>query len=137
MAAKRKITISRKKKPVEVVEKPVETVVENEMEKVKVEVETKAPVEEEIVEKVEERKDADEILGEVWGSIITKPRWRIRFEAQMWAFPMFMVPEDIRRYLQSHWFTTEVYKKDKEWLEKHNVNMEIIEKLKKFLTERN
>lgn len=140
MAAKRKITINRKKKeekPVEIVEKPVETVVENEMEKIEIEVEVKAPVEEKTVEKITNEKDADEILGEVWGSIITKPRWRIKFEAQVWAYPMALVPEDIRRYLQSHWFTTEVYKKDKEWLEKHNVNMEMVQKLKDFLTERN
>jgi hypothetical protein len=47
-----------------------------------------------------------------------------------------MLPADIRSYLVSHGLTTEVYKKDKEWLEKHNVDMKMVEKLKKFLTER-
>ena len=65
MAAKRKITINRKKKPVEVVEKPVETVAENEMEKIEIEVEVKAPAEEKTVEKITKEKDAEEILGEV------------------------------------------------------------------------
>jgi hypothetical protein len=32
--------------------------------------------------------------------------------------------------------TTEVYKKSKEWLEKHNVDLKMVEKLKDFLTER-
>jgi hypothetical protein len=47
-----------------------------------------------------------------------------------------MLPEEIRRYLISHGLTSEVYKKDKEWLEKHNVDLEMVEKLKKFLTEK-
>lgn len=49
---------------------------------------------------------------------------------------MFKLPEDLRRYLVSKGLTTDVYKMDKEWLEKHNVDMEMIEKLKKFLTEK-
>ena len=49
---------------------------------------------------------------------------------------MFMLPEDIRRWLMSNGLTSDVYTKDKEWLEKHNVDMEMVEKLKKFLTER-
>jgi hypothetical protein len=62
--------------------------------------------------------------------------WRIKFEAQVAPYPMFMLPEDIRKYLIKKWFNSEIYKKDKEWLEKHNVDMEIVEKLKQFLTER-
>lgn len=47
-----------------------------------------------------------------------------------------MLPADIRRYLQSNGLSSDVFKKDKEWLEKHNVDMEMVDKLKKFLTER-
>jgi arsenate reductase-like glutaredoxin family protein len=47
-----------------------------------------------------------------------------------------MLPVEIKRYLQSHGFSSDLYKKDKEWLEKHNVDMEMVDKLKKFLTER-
>jgi hypothetical protein len=47
-----------------------------------------------------------------------------------------MLPEELRRWLMSNGLTTDVYKKDKEWLEKNNVDMEMVEKLKKFLTER-
>ena len=81
-------------------------------------------------------KQAQNIIGDVGGSKIVKPVWRIKFEAQVAPVPMFMLPEDIRRYLQSHWLSSDVFKKDKEWLEKHNVDMEMVEKLKKFLTER-
>jgi hypothetical protein len=76
------------------------------------------------------------VFGDVGGSKVVKPVWRIKFEAQVAPVPMFMLPVEIRKYLQSHWLSSDVFKKDKEWLEKHNVDMEMIEKLKKFLTER-
>jgi len=76
------------------------------------------------------------VIGEIGWTKVEKPVWRIKFEAQVAPYPMFMLPEEIRRYLISHGLTTDVYKKDKEWLEKHNVDMEIVEKLKQFLTER-
>ena len=81
-------------------------------------------------------KKAQKILGDVGGSVITKPQGRIRFEAQVAPVPMFMLPADIRLYLQSHGLSSDVYKRDKEWLEKHNVDMSMVDKLKKFLTER-
>lgn len=67
---------------------------------------------------------------------VEKPVWRIKFEAQVAPYPLFMLPEDIRKYLIRNGFTSNLYLKDKEWLEKHNVDMDIVEKLKKFLTER-
>ena len=81
-------------------------------------------------------KMAQKVLGDVGGSVITKPQGRIKFEAQVAPVPMFLLPADIRSYLQSHGFSSDLYKKDKEWLEKHNVDMEMVDKLKKFLTER-
>lgn len=85
---------------------------------------------------VDVEKQAQRIIWDVGGSVITKPQGRIRFEAQVAPVPMFLLPADIRSYLQSHGFSSDLYKKDKEWLEKHNVDMEMVDKLKKFLTER-
>lgn len=121
------------------------TVVENEISDVVDAVLNNVPVEEENVSENSEWKKVwftrrelkkDKVLWEIWGSVVTKPKWRIVFEAQVAPFPMFKLPEDIRRYLVSNGLTTDVYKMDKEWLEKHNVDMEMIEKLKKFLTEK-
>ena len=81
-------------------------------------------------------KQAQKVIGDVGGSVIAKPQWRIKFEAQVAPVPMFMLPVEIKRYLQSHGFSSDLYKKDKERLEKHNVDMEMVEKLKQFLTER-
>ena len=140
------------KKVEKTVEKVVEndtntgtTVVENEISDVVDAVLNNVPVEEENVSENSEWKKVwftrkelkkDKVLWEIWGSVVTKPKWRIVFEAQVAPFPMFKLPEDIRRYLVSKGLTTDVYKMDKEWLEKHNVDMEMIEKLKKFLTEK-
>lgn len=77
---------------------------------------------------------ANNVIWTVWENVVVKPKGQIRFEAQVAPLPMFMLPVDIRRYLQSHWFSSDIWRKDKEWLEKHNVDMEIVEKLKKFLT---
>ena len=121
------------------------TVVENEISDVVDAVLNNVPVEEENVSENSEWKKVwftrrelkkDKVLWEIWGSVVTKPKWRIVFEAQVAPFPMFKLPEDLRRYLVSKGLTTDVYKMDKEWLEKHNVDMEMIEKLKKFLTEK-
>ena len=81
-------------------------------------------------------KMAQKVLGDVGGSVIVKPQGRIKFEAQVAPVPMFMLPVEIRKYLQSHGFSSDLYKKDKERLEKHNVDMEMVDKLKKFLTEK-
>lgn len=140
------------KKSEKTVEKVVEnvtntgtTVVENEISDVVDAVLNNVPVEEENVSENSEWKKVwftrrelkkDKVLWEIWGSVVTKPKWRIVFEAQVAPFPMFKLPEDLRRYLISKGLTTDVYKMDKEWLEKHNVDMEMIEKLKKFLTEK-
>lgn len=119
MPAKRKIVIKKKPK----VEEP------------KVEIKEEDEVMEEVVEEVKKIQER-EVLGTIWWTEITKPKWRIVFEAQMWAYPMYMVPEEIRKYLQKKGLTTEVYKKSKEWLEKHHVDLEMVEKLKEFLTRR-
>lgn len=154
MAAKKSWRWTKKstKKSEKTVENVVEnvtntgtTVVENEISDVVDAVLNNVPVEEENVSENSEWKKVwftrrelkkDKVLWEIWGSVVTKPKWRIVFEAQVAPFPMFKLPEDLRRYLISKGLTTDVYKMDKEWLEKHNVDMEMVEKLKKFLTEK-
>lgn len=76
------------------------------------------------------------VIGSIWDSPVVKAKGRIKFEAQVAPMPMFKLPADIRQYLINNGFTSDVYKKDKEWLEKHNADMKMIEKLKNFLTER-
>lgn len=102
-------------------ETPVSSVIENELSDVK---------------EKKWKKSKDKIIWDVWWTVVAKPIGRIKFEAQVAPYPMFKLPADIREYLVKKGFTTEVYKKSKEWLEEHKVDMEMVEKLKKFLTEK-
>ena len=45
------------------------------------------------------------------------------------------LPQDIQRRLTNKWYGTNVYLQPKEWLERHHVNMEMVEKLKKFIND--
>lgn len=143
MPAKRKITIKKKVKEVEktpeIEENTVSTVVENEISDAEDLDGTIINAEQEIGLKkstVDKKKKESQVIWDVWWTKVTKSwRW-IKFEAQVWAYPLFMLPAEIRDYLVKRGFTSNLYKKDKEWLEKHHVDMEIVEKLKKFLTER-
>lgn len=143
MPAKRKITIKKKVKEVEkapeIEENTVSFVEENEISDVEIPAWTTFHDEEEIFVKKSTKGTKykkSKVIWDIGWTKVEKPVWRIKFEAQVAPYPLFMLPEEIRRYLISHWLTSEVYKKDKEWLEKHNVDLEIVEKLKQFLTER-
>ena len=143
MAAKRKITLKKKTKEVEktpvIEETPVTTVVENEISDVKEASGTIISTEQEIGLKKSDltgKKEKSKVIWTVGWTEVKQAQGRIKFEAQVQPFPLFMLPEDIRKWLVSNGLTSDVYTKDKEWLEKHNVDMEMVEKLKKFLTER-
>ena len=143
MPAKRKITIKKKveevEKTPEIEENTVSFVEENEISDVEIPSGTVFHDEEEIFVKKSTKGTKykkSKVIWDIGWTKVEKPMWRIKFEAQVAPYPLFMLPEDIRKYLVNHWLTSEVYKKDKEWLEKHHVDMEIVEKLKQFLTER-
>ena len=143
MPAKRKITIKKKvaevEKMPEIEETSVSTVVENEISDDEIPSGTVFHDEEEIFLKKSTKWTKfkkSKVIWDIGWTKVEKPVWRIKFEAQVAPYPLFMLPEDIRKYLIRNGFTSELYKKDKEWLEKHNVDMEMVEKLKQFLTER-
>ena len=69
-----------------------------------------------------------------WTSVHMQPRW-IRFQKFDAPVPMFMIQdEELRNYLVTKGFWTNVYQKDKEWLESHWADMEMIERLKRYVT---
>lgn len=143
MPAKRKITINRKvkndEKIAEIEETPVSFVEENEISDDEIPSGTIVHSEEEIFLKKSTKWTKfkkSKVIWDIGWTKVEKPMWRIKFEAQVAPYPLFMLPEDIRKYLIRNGFTSNIYLKDKEWLEKHNVDMEMVEKLKQFLTER-
>lgn len=69
-----------------------------------------------------------------WTNVHMQPRW-IRFQKFDAPVPMFMIQdEELRSYLVTKGFWTNVYQKDKEWLESHWADMEMIERLKRYVT---
>ena len=123
----------------EIEENTIDTVVENEISDVENESGTILQTVEKILFKKSDlkgKKEKSKVIWTIGWTEVKQPEWRIRFEAQVQPFPLFMLPDDIRKWLVSNGLTSDVYTKDKEWLEKHNVDMEMVEKLKKFLTER-
>lgn len=122
MASKKKIVFKKKEeiKP-EVIEEEntVSTVIENEIKE---------------VEEPKMEKSSDRIIWNIWNTVVAKPKGKIVFEAQVAPVPLFKLPADIRQYLINNGFSSDVYKKDKERLEKHNADMEMINRLKDFLT---
>lgn len=150
MPAKRKITIKKKVKEVEktpivdektpeINENPVSFVEENKISDAEISSGTTVHSEQEIgLKKLTKwtKYKKSKVIWDIGWTKVEKPVWRIKFEAQVAPYPLFMLPEEIRKYLIRNGFTSSLYLKDKEWLEKHNVDMEIVEKLKQFLTER-
>lgn len=143
MAQKRQIKINRKKKePVVEVEEKVEEKVVSLEEALDEIVEEENPITTAIESKISNEEQVmftrsqlkGEIVGKWWRTVVQQPRGRIKFEAQYSAVPMFKLPEELRRYLTSHWLPTTVWKWDKEKLEKRGVDMKMVEELKEFLS---
>lgn len=69
-----------------------------------------------------------------WTNVHMQARW-IRFQKFNAPVPMFMIKdEELRNYLVTKGFWTNVYQEDKEWLESHGADMEMIERLKRYVT---
>lgn len=141
MPTKRKITLNRKKKEpvVEVKEVTLEEAIEEITEEPVVEEEN--PVTTAIKSKISYEEQVmfrsqlkGEIVGSKWRTTVQPPKWRIMFEAQVAPVPLFKLPDEIRRYLESNWLPTTIWQWDKEKLEKRHVDMKMVEKLKAFLS---
>lgn len=135
MAAKRTIKINRKKKEPEVEVK--EVTLEEALEEIEDAVNTDTEYQTEDVETLwlTRKQIKWEIVWNWKKTVVERPRWRINFEAKVAPVPMFMLPDEIRKYLLTYGLPTTVWQWDKEKLEKRKVDMKMVEKLKKFLTE--
>ena len=117
-----------------VVENEINNEIENELTNIQHEAEN-----EQIREPMEQIGNKKTVKNDVvwtvwWTSVHMQPRW-IRFQKFDAPVPMFMIQdEELRSYLVTKGFWTNVYQKDKEWLESHWADMEMIERLKRYVT---
>ena len=94
------------------------------------EVETKEEVKEETKE--EWLKVIGSLKG---GKKVYQKLNTIRFQSARWPISKDKLPGDIRAWLTNKGYWTNVYVMPKEWLEKHNVDPVMLEKLKKFIND--
>lgn len=96
------------------------------------------PVEEKVNEVVEETINEEKVTDEIW-TINWVPVYQktpfIKTEVYHTPVPMYKLPLELQTYLRNMWFGTNVWKENKEWLEKHWADMEKIAELKKFISE--
>lgn len=114
-----------------VVENEINNEIEAELKNVQAETENKPKWK----VKNEQVNKPDDVVWTVWWTQVhMQARW-IRFQKFDAPVPMFMIQdEELRNYLVTKGFWTNVYQKDKEWLESHWADMEMIERLKKYVT---
>ena len=82
----------------------------------------------------------NEPTGDVIGSLkggkeVHQKLKTVRIKAMRGPISHRMLPEDIQQWLKNKWYGTNIYQKDKEWLIAHKVDMEMVEKLKKFIND--
>lgn len=111
-------------------QEPKKSVIEPKTEETKTE-ENKTPDLDKEIQAVEEQM---EIIGKVKSPVFQKSAF-IKTKALTTPVCLYELPEDIRQYLINMGFGTNVYEKGEEWLIKHNADMKMIEKLKKFISE--
>ena len=114
--------------------------------------ETQVEAVDELLEKVEENKEdkslkaelkkvkenmekLEDEIGKANGNPVFQKTAFIKTVALKTPIPMYKLPEKFRTYLQNMGFWTNVYERDKERLEKHGADMNIINELKQYLSE--
>lgn len=83
------------------------------------------------ISKVEQRM---EVIGKVKSPVFQKSSF-IKTKAYSTPICLYELPDDIRTYLTNKWWGTNVYEKWEEWLIRHWADMDMIEKLKVFISE--
>lgn len=72
--------------------------------------------------------------GKIEFQVHKKAGWFIRTQTYRNPIPMYKLPQDLQQYLLNKGFGTNVWEKDKAWLEKHKADPKMIEKLKAFIS---
>lgn len=131
MVTKKKAT---KKQEVKKVKTPeVKKVKTPEVEEVKEEVKEEAIPEPE----VKKTKKKSDVIGSLkWGKEVHQAWKYLKIKSVTAPVSKKDLPKHLQTRLTNKWYGTNVYLESKEWLEKHNVDMDKIEELKKFINDR-
>lgn len=76
------------------------------------------------------------VIGTIGGTVVKQGQGFIKTKVYRGTIPMYILPNELRQYLQNKGFWTNVWEKSKERLEKHHADMDKINELKKFISDR-
>lgn len=96
--------------------------------------ELREEVEKEIVK--EEKKKSDVIGSLKWGKEVHQAGKHLKIKSVMTPVNKSELPRHLQAWLTNKGYGTNVYLESKEWLERHHVDMDKIEELKKFINDR-
>jgi hypothetical protein len=95
---------------------------------------------EEIKEEVKEEKKVEkksDVIGQLkGGKEVHQPGQHLKIKSVRAPIQKKDLPKDLQRWLTNKGYGTNVYLESKEWLEKHHVDLDKVEELKKFISDR-
>ena len=113
-------------------ESALDKALDNALDEAKKELEVE--VADELDKEIQAVEEKMEVLGKVKSPVFQKSSF-IKTKAHNSPVCLYELPEDIRTYLTNMWWWSNVYEKWEEWLVRHWADMDMIEKLKKFISE--
>ena len=113
-------------------ESALDKALDNALDEAKKELEVE--VADELDKEIQAVEEKMEVLGKVKSPVFQKSSF-IKTKAHNSPVCLYELPEDIRTYLTNMWWWSNVYEKWEERLVRHWANMDMIEKLKKFISE--
>ena len=113
-------------------ESALDKALDNALDEAKKELEVE--VADELDKEIQAVEEKMEVLGKVKSPVFQKSSF-IKTKAHNSPVCLYELPEDIRTYLTNMWWWSNVYEKWEERLVKHWADMDMIEKLKKFISE--
>ena len=125
--------VTKKKTAKKTVKKEVKEVKTPEVEEIKEEVKEEVIPEPE----VKETKKKSDVIGSLkWGKEVHQAGKYLKIKGVVAPVPKKDLPKHLQTWLTNKGYGTNVYLESKEWLERHHVDMDKIEELKKFINDR-
>lgn len=100
----------------------------------KEEVKITPEVVEEAPEVIEEEPVKSDVIWKIKGGKAVHQKGFLRMKAVRWPIDKKKLPEDIQKWLTNKGYGTNIYLRSKEELEKRNVDLKMVQKLKDFIS---
>lgn len=84
--------------------------------------------------KEEPKEEKDDVIGQLKGGKQVHQGGFLKFKAVRWPVDKSKLPEDIQKWLTNKGYGTNIYLRSKEELEKKHVDLDMVQKLKDFIS---